>query len=84
MLGTRRCRLGTGRENSNRKRRGPPRVANLTGKYLDCRIDGIDTSSGVCRYPRSRSTVEARAPERARDKRPTTCLHAVSPAATVQ
>lgn len=25
--------------------------ANLTSKYLDCRIDGIDTWSGVYRYP---------------------------------
>lgn len=27
------------------------RVANLTGKYLDCRIHGIDTSSGEYTYP---------------------------------
>lgn len=39
------------RKNSNRKpRRATRRVANLTGKYLDCRIHGIDTSSGVYVY----------------------------------
>jgi len=31
-----------------------PRVANLTGKYLDCRIHGIDTSSGAHPAPSGR------------------------------
>jgi len=53
-----RCRRGPGRQKKNiatQEAAGTrPRVANLTGKYLDCRIHGIDTSSGAHPAPSGR------------------------------